>query len=99
MLLPSQHTLDLSHDGHISYKLNMTLWQFPKQNKYTVIEIIKTICTCIALLNFFGSEILAQCDFFGSMKDARIFLGREKKEGFFGVAKKRPRDFLGILKK
>ena len=28
---------------------------------------------------FFGSEILAKSDFFGSMKDAGILLGREKK--------------------
>ena len=26
------------------------------------------------------SEILAKCDFFGSIKDAGIFLGREKKQ-------------------
>ena len=38
--------------------------------------------------------------FFGSMKDARIFLGRQKKiEGFFGVAKKGLRYFLGYAKK
>ena len=30
------------------------------------------------LHDFFGPEILAQSDFFGSMKDAGIFLGREK---------------------
>ena len=34
------------------------------------------------------------------MKDAEIFLGREKKtEGFFWVAKKELEDFLGMLKK
>ena len=50
--------------------------------------------------DFFGSEILAKSDFFRSMKDARIFLGRERKtEGFFGVAKKGLRDFLGLQKK
>ena len=38
---------------------------------------------------FFGSEILAKGDFLGSMKDAGIFLGREKKQ----------RDFLGLRKK
>ena len=35
--------------------------------------------------DFLGSEIFAQSDFFGSMKDTEIFLGREKKnsrEGF-----------------
>ena len=36
-----------------------------------------------------GSEILAQSDFFGSMKDTGIFLGREKKQrDFFGLRKK-----------
>ena len=52
--------------------------------------------------DFFGSEILAQSDFLGSMKDAGIFLGRrkkKKKEGFFWVAKKGPRDFFGYAKK
>ena len=40
-------------------------------------------------------------DFFRSMKDAGVFLGREvKTEGFFWVAKKELRDFLGgMLKK
>ena len=33
--------------------------------------------------DFFGFEILATRDFFGSMKDAEIFLDRGKK-GFFG---------------
>ena len=38
--------------------------------------------------------------FFGSMKDAGIFWGREKKtEGFFWVAKKELRDFFGYAKK
>ena len=32
---------------------------------------------------FFGSEILAKSDFFGSMKDTRIFLGREEKQRDF----------------
>ena len=31
----------------------------------------------------FGSDILAKRDFFGSMKDAGIFLGRENKRGIF----------------
>ena len=40
--------------------------------------------------DFFGSEILAKNDFFGSMKDARIFLGREiKQRDFFGLRKNR----------
>ena len=32
---------------------------------------------------FFGSDILAKRDFFVSMKDARIFLGRENNTGIF----------------
>ena len=32
---------------------------------------------------FFGSDILAKRDFFGSMKDAGIFLGRENNTGIF----------------
>ena len=39
--------------------------------------------------DFLGSEILAKSDFFGSMKDAGIFLGREKKQrDIFGLRKK-----------
>ena len=48
------------------------------------------------LSDFFGSEILAQSDFFGSMKDAGIFLGRKKTEGFFWVAKKGLRDIFWV---
>ena len=33
--------------------------------------------------DFLGSEILAKSDFFGSMKDARIFLGCKKKQRIF----------------
>ena len=33
--------------------------------------------------DFFGSDILAKRDFFGSMKDAAIFLGRENNTGIF----------------
>ena len=47
------------------------------------------------------SDFLASdSDFGGFMKNVRNFLGCEKKEGFFGVAKKGLRDFLGrqILK-
>ena len=33
------------------------------------------------------------------MKDAGIFLGREKTKGFFGVVKKGLRDFWGYTKK
>ena len=50
--------------------------------------------------DFLGSEILAQSDFFGSMKDARNFLCRRKKQSnVFWVARKGLRDFLGMLKK
>ena len=36
--------------------------------------------------DFFGSKILAKTDFFGSMKDAGIILGCEKRNrGFFWV--------------
>ena len=40
--------------------------------------------------DFFGSEILAKSDLFGSMKDAGIFLCREKKNRgiFWGLRKK-----------
>ena len=49
--------------------------------------------------DFFGSEILAQRDFFGSMKDVSIFLGSEKKQrDFFGLQKKDMGIFLGMLK-
>ena len=38
------------------------------------------------LSDFFGFEILAESDFFGSMKDTGIFLGLgEKKKGFYWV--------------
>ena len=33
--------------------------------------------------DFFGSDILAKRDFFGSMKDARIFWGRKNNTGIF----------------
>ena len=46
--------------------------------------------------DFFGSEILSQCDFFGSMKDAGIFLGCKKKQEFFWVAKKETKGFFGV---
>ena len=39
--------------------------------------------------SFLGSEILAKSDFFGSMNDAGIFLGRKKEQrDFFGSRKK-----------
>ena len=33
--------------------------------------------------DLFGSDILAKRDFFGSMEDAGIFLGRENNTGIF----------------
>ena len=40
--------------------------------------------------DFFGSEILAKSDFFGSMKDSEILLGREiKNRGIFWGYEKR----------
>ena len=49
--------------------------------------------------DIFGSEILAQSDFFGSMKDAGIFLGHKKNRGFLGLRKKDWGIFWGMLKK
>ena len=49
--------------------------------------------------DFFGSEILAKSDFFGSIKDDEIFLGCKKKQGFFWVATKGLRDFFGYATK
>ena len=37
------------------------------------------------ILDFFGSDILAKRDFFGSMKDAGSFLDRENNTGIFLV--------------
>ena len=51
------------------------------------------------LSDIFGSEILAQSDFFGSMKDAGILLGRRKQRDFLGLQKKDQGIFLGMLKK
>ena len=49
--------------------------------------------------DFFGSEILARGDFFGSMKDAAIFFGREKRtEGFSWVAKTKKEGFFGYAR-
>ena len=51
------------------------------------------------LSDFFGSEILAKGNFFGSER-CQDFLGSQKKtEGFFWVAKKELRDFFGYVKK
>ena len=42
------------------------------------------------------SEILAKSNFFGSMKDARIFLGSEKDRGIFSGCEKRTKGFFGV---
>ena len=42
---------------------------------------------------------MAKSDFFGSMKGTWIFLGREKNERFFWVAKKGLRDIFGYARK
>ena len=48
---------------------------------------------------FFGSEILAKSDFLGSMKDAGIFLGREKKNrGIFLGCEKSTKGFFWVDK-
>ena len=47
--------------------------------------------------DFFGSEILAKNDFLGSMKDAGIFLGCEKKpEGIFLGCTKMTKGFFWV---
>ena len=48
---------------------------------------------------FFGVWNFCQKWFFGFMKDAGIFLGREKKQGFLWVVKKGLRDFWEYAKK
>ena len=60
--------------------------------------------TGVRVIFFLGSEILAQRDCLGSMKDAGIFLGRERKtEGFGGGGgggcEKRTKVFFGYAKK
>ena len=49
--------------------------------------------------DYFWSEIFTEYDLFGSMKNARIFLGHEKKNrGIFGgLPKKDQGNFLGML--
>ena len=47
--------------------------------------------------DFFGYKILAQSDFFGSMKDAGFFLGCEKKNrGSFLGCEKRTKEFFCV---
>ena len=48
--------------------------------------------------DFLGSEILAESDCFGSMKDAVIYLGRKKEQRDFLGCKKRTKGFFGINK-
>ena len=47
---------------------------------------------------FLGSEILAESDCFGSMKDAVIYLSRKKEQRDFLGCKKRTKGFFGINK-
>ena len=50
--------------------------------------------------DFFGSEILAQRDFFWVYERCQYIFGSQKKpEGFFWVAKKGHGDFFGYAKK
>ena len=46
--------------------------------------------------DFFGSEILAKRDVLGSMKDAGIILGREKKQRFFLGYEKRTKGLFWV---
>ena len=46
--------------------------------------------------DFFGSEILTQSDFVGSMKDAGIFLGRSKNRGIFLGCEKRTKRLFWV---
>ena len=45
---------------------------------------------------FFGSEILAKSNFFGSMQDTGIFLGPEKNRGIFLGCEKRTKGFFWV---
>ena len=47
-------------------------------------------------VSFFGSEILAKSNFFGSMQDAGIFLGPEKNRGIFLGCEKRTKGFFWV---
>ena len=49
--------------------------------------------------DFWGSEILAKSDFLGVYERCKDSFGSRKKGGFFCVAKKGIRDFLGYAKK
>ena len=46
--------------------------------------------------DFFGSEILAQSDFLGYMKDAGIFWGRKNNRGIFLGCEKRTKSYFCI---
>ena len=46
--------------------------------------------------DFFGSNILAKSDFFGSIKDAGIFGGSQKKQRGLGGLRKRTKGFFGV---
>ena len=47
-------------------------------------------------VTFLGLKFMAQSDFFGSMKDAEIFLGRKKNRGIFGGFEKRTKRFFWV---
>ena len=47
--------------------------------------------------DYFGFDILAQSDFWGSIKDTRIFFGsRKKNKGIFLGCEKRTKGFLAV---
>ena len=46
--------------------------------------------------DFFGSEIVAKSDLFGSMKEAGIFWGHKKNRGIFWGCEKRTKGFFGV---
>ena len=46
--------------------------------------------------DFFGSEILAKGNFFGSMKDAGIFWVAKENGGIFGGYEKRTKGFFWV---
>ena len=48
--------------------------------------------------NFFGSEILAQSDFLGSMKRHRNVFGSQKNRGIFWGCEKRTKGFFWVCK-
>ena len=101
---PAEHMLSLKNtllNNSLLIKLRtsnkLETIQPPSQGPHS--HILMTGGGC----DFSGSEILARSDFFGSMKDAGIFLGRAKQKqktrGIFWVAKNGLRDFFVYAKK